>query len=135
MNNFELNLNLYRSFYYVAKYGGFTKASNFACISQSSLSRNIANLEEILNQKLFERNISDVSLTKDGRELYLKLVEIINILSERIDTKELNVGCLRFIADNYLDTTISKFKKCFENIKINFNFDNTTELYQLLKKD
>ena len=27
MNNFDVNLNLYRSFYYVAKYSGFTKAS------------------------------------------------------------------------------------------------------------
>lgn len=46
MNNFDVNLNLYRSFYYVAKYGGFTKASKQANISQSSLSSNVKNLEE-----------------------------------------------------------------------------------------
>ena len=45
MNKFDINLNLYRSFYYVAKYGGFTKASKYALISQSSLSSNIKNLE------------------------------------------------------------------------------------------
>ena len=41
MNKFDINLNLYRSFYYVAKYGGFTKASKHANISQSSLSSNV----------------------------------------------------------------------------------------------
>lgn len=50
MNNFDVNLNLYRSFYYVAKYSGFTKASKQANISQSSLSSNVKNLEEQLNK-------------------------------------------------------------------------------------
>lgn len=53
MNNFDVNLNLYRSFYYVAKYSGFTKASKQANISQSSLSSNVKNLEEQLNKKTF----------------------------------------------------------------------------------
>lgn len=133
MNN--VNLNLYRSFYYVAKYGGFTKASKYAMISQSSLSSNIKNLEECLGIKLFERKASDVILTSDGRQLFMKLEEIINIFNSNIETKEINIGCVRFIADNYLDDTISLFKQQNNKIKISFSFVNTTELYELLKKD
>ncbi len=135
MNNFEINLNLYRSFYYVAKYGGFTKASKIAMISQSALSSNIKNLEECLNKKLFDRKVSEVSLTKDGKELFLKVEEVFNILNSSIDKKEINIGCVRFIADNYLDTAIVEFKNQFPNIRLNFDFQNVTELYQLLKKD
>lgn len=135
MNNFEINLNLYRSFYYVAKYGGFTKASKIAMISQSALSSNIKNLEECLNKKLFDRKISEISLTQDGKELFLKVEEVFNILSSSIEKNEINIGCVRFIADNYLDTAIIEFKKEFPNIKLNFDFQNVTELYQLLKKD
>lgn len=135
MNNFEINLNLYRSFYYVAKYGGFTKASKIVMISQSALSSNIKNLEECLNKKLFNRKISEISLTQDGKELFLKVEEVFNILNSSIEKNEINIGCVRFIADNYLDTAIIEFKKKFPNIKLNFDFQNVTELYQLLKKD
>ena len=135
MNIFDINLNLYRSFYYVAKYGGFTKASKYALISQSSLSSNIKNLESSLGVKLFDRKLSDVKLTRDGKELFSKLEEVINILSDNVEQKEINIGCLRFIADNYLDEIIKTFKEKNSNIKINFNFSNTTELYQMLKKD
>ena len=135
MNNFEINLNLYRSFYYVAKYGGFTKASKIAMISQSALSSNIKNLEECLNKKLFDRKISEISLTQDGKELFLKVEEVFNILNSSIEKNKINIGCVRFISDNYLDTAIIEFKKKFPNIKLNFDFQNVTELYQLLKKD
>ena len=134
MNKFDINLNLYRSFYYVAKYGGFTKGSKYALISQSSLSNNIKNLEESLGVKLFDRKSLSVKLTRDGKELFSKLEEIINILNENIEQKEINIGCLRFIADNYLDDVIKEFREDNEGIKINFNFANTTELYQFLKK-
>ena len=98
---FNINLNLYRSFYYVAKYGGFTKASQKELISQSALSMNIKSLEEILNTKFFNREGSNVTLTKSGGKLYLKLLDIINILNNDLDKKESNIGCSRFIADNY----------------------------------
>ena len=104
-------------------------------ISQSALSSNIKNLEECLNKKLFDRKVSEVSLTKDGKELFLKVEEVFNILNSSIDKKEINIGCVRFIADNYLDTAIVEFKNQFPNIRLNFDFQNVTELYQLLKKD
>lgn len=135
MEKFDINLNLYRSFYYVAKYGGFTKASKYALISQSSLSTNIKNLEDILGVKLFHRNKSNITLTIYGRDLYLKLEEIINILNDKSEKQEINIGALRFIADNYLSDAISIFNKKHPNIKINFNFSVTTDLYQMLKKE
>ena len=135
MNKFEINLNLYRSFYYVAKYEGFTKASTHAMLSQSSLSTNIKILEESLETKLFYRKTNNLTLTKEGKALFSKLEEVVNILNKDIEQKELNIGCLRVIADNYLDDTIQKFKQQFKDITINFNFSKNTELYQMLKKD
>ena len=43
MKKFDINLNLYRSFYYVAKFGGFTVASKKMMVSQPALSANIKN--------------------------------------------------------------------------------------------
>ena len=39
--NWNVNLNLYRSFYYVVKYGGFIKVSNEIVVFQSRLSNSI----------------------------------------------------------------------------------------------
>lgn len=135
LKNLDINLNLYKSFYYVAKYGGFTNASKHIYLSQSSLSSNIIKLESLLNKKMFNRNFSDITLTDDGKILFLKLEEIIKILDYNQEKQYLNIGCVRFIADNYLDDIISKYKEKYRNIKISIIFENATELYHLLKKD
>lgn len=135
MNKYDINLNLYRSFYYVAKYGGFTKASTAINIAQSSLSANVKNLEDILEEKLFTRNVSDVSLTKYGQELYMKLEEVKNILDGERTQNELKIGCARFIADNYLIESISNFKNKNKDTKLSFSFANTTDMFQMLRKE
>ena len=66
----------YRIFYYVAKYGWFTKASKQANISQSSLSSNVKNLEEQLSMKLLERKSKGVELTLEGKKLYEKIKKL-----------------------------------------------------------
>ncbi len=135
MNKFDINLNLYRSFYYVAKFGGFTKASTHINTSQSSLSASVKNLEDLLNKKLFVRTSTDVTLTNYGRELYLKLDEIKNILDDELLHNELKIGCTRFIADNYLCDVVANFKNKNESAKLSFNFANTTDMFQMLKKE
>lgn len=135
MNNFDVNLNLYRSFYYVAKYGGFTKASKHANISQSSLSSNVKNLEDQLNKKLFMREKSDVTLTNYGKDLFLRLEEIKNILDDELINNELKIGCTRFIADNYLESAVSEFKRENKDAKLSFTFANATDMFQMLKKE
>ena len=135
MNKFDINLNLYRSFYYVAKYGGFTKASKYALISQSSLSSNIKNLENILDVKLFERGITSIKLTKTGQELFEKLEEIANILNGHIQKQEFNIGCIRSIADNYIADAIKSFTEKNKDIKVNIFYENNSDLYQMLKRD
>ena len=69
------------------------------------------NLEEQLNKKFFKREKSDVSLTNYGKDLFLRLEEIKNILDDELINNELKIGCTRFIADNYLADSVSEFKK------------------------
>ncbi len=134
MNYFNINLNLYRSFYYVAKFESFTKASEYVNISQSALSINVHKLESDLNVELFVRNSGQVKLTSAGKELYQKLNEVIKVLESEIDNNEINIGCLRFIADNYLDEAIIKFKEKNPSVNLKLEFNDDTELFQKLKK-
>ena len=135
MNELDLNLNLYRNFYYVAKYGGFTNASIHAHISQSALSISAKTLEKNLNKKLFIRNSAKITLTNDGKELFLKLEKIKNIFNSNLNYNDLKIGCSRFIADNYLDNIICKYRKKDSKLKLSMVFSNTTEMFQMLKKE
>lgn len=59
-----------RCFLNVAEYLNFTEAANHLFIAQSSLSRNISNLEAELGIKLFSRTKKYVRLTPGGAVLY-----------------------------------------------------------------
>lgn len=53
---YNINFNLFKSFYYVAYYGGFSSASRNLNVAQSALSYNIKQLELQLNKTLIIRD-------------------------------------------------------------------------------
>ena len=73
MNIETVDLNKFRTFYHVANSASFTKAAENLHMSQSTLSRSIASLEESLKMRLFERSRRGVVPTPEGKEL-LKMV-------------------------------------------------------------
>ncbi len=71
----EISYDYYRIFYYVVKYGSFSKAATALYRGQPNLTKTINNLEKQLNCKLFVRSNRGVTLTPEGEKLY-KHVEI-----------------------------------------------------------
>lgn len=69
------------SFKLVADHGSTRRAAELLFTSQSSVSKNIAALEEELGVLLFERSNRGLSLTSYGRELYEHACNILNGLS------------------------------------------------------
>ena len=78
----NINLNLYKYFYEVAKYESYTKAAEVMMISQPSLSYSVKILEEQLGLKLFKRNNRNIELTNDGERIYKQLDLIFKKLDE-----------------------------------------------------
>jgi LysR family glycine cleavage system transcriptional activator len=64
------SLNGLKFFLTAAKYKNFTKAADTLCVTQSAVSRQIRELEEYLECKLFHRNGRKVELTEPGKVLY-----------------------------------------------------------------
>lgn len=56
----DINLNLYRVFYVCAKSKTFSEASQKLCVSQPAVSKEIKELEKLLNVKLFHRDSKSV---------------------------------------------------------------------------
>ena len=69
----KTNLDLYKTFYYVAKNENITQAANELLISQPAVSKAIKTLERDLNTQLFTRKNDGVVLNNAGQLLYDKI--------------------------------------------------------------
>ena len=72
----NINLELYKVFYYVAKNESITRAANELAISQPAISKSIKTLENQINTSLFVRKRDGVTLTEAGETIYKKIKEI-----------------------------------------------------------
>ena len=140
MHKNNINLNLYKTFYDVARFGSFSKAAELTFSTQPSISKQIQNLERELDTKLFHRKPNGVELTEKGKELLFYIEKAYgNILTaERImlETDNLNRGKLsiglpsnmyRFIIDKVKD-----FNNKYPNIEVTIITGTTTYLLSLL---
>ena len=66
----DINYELYKVFYYVAKTLSFSEASKQLFISQSAVSQSVKALEKKLDQTLFIRSTKKVRLTPEGEILF-----------------------------------------------------------------
>ncbi len=101
-----MELNHLKHFYEVARAGSFTKASQHLHVSQSSLSKAVALLEDQQGVKLLNRSKKGVTLTSIGQDVFLKSQEIFNCVVQIDDicrgNKEVCQGPLRFGASDHI---------------------------------
>lgn len=77
----NINLELYKIFYTVAKYKSFSEASKKLYISQPAITQRINNLEKQLNCKLFYRMANGIKLTEYGEKLFNYIKSSMKIMS------------------------------------------------------
>ena len=137
----NINLNLYKVFYDVARYGNFSKTAEFTYTTQSAISKSIKKLEEELETQLFYRNSNGVELTERGRELlfyveksYGNLItaERLMLESENLERGKLNIGLPSHIASFFFLDKIIDFHNKYPNIEITIMSGGTRELLELL---
>ena len=81
----NINLDLYKVFYHVAKNKNITKAANELNITQPGISKAIKNLEEQLGCSLFIRTKSGVILTDEGKVFFDQIKQAIEIIDNAED--------------------------------------------------
>lgn len=135
----NINLNLYKYFYSVAKNLSYTKAAEELMVSQPSISYNVKVLEEQLNKKLFERSVKGIELTNDGNNLFEKIKPMMHILNEIENNNEIveniTIGIRPMYSENFFPTRVSLLKKIFPNISINCKIGDSSDLYEYLKNN
>ncbi|MDO1513366.1 LysR family transcriptional regulator [Maribacter confluentis] len=123
-NQIELRHLTY--FLAVAQELHFRKAAEKLFISQPGLSRQIKQMEEILETQLFERNKKKVSLTPAGHYLKKEVIFIFNYL-EKVERQlklvgdgnsgELRIGFLGSAMQEVIPKLLLKIKEVYPNVK------------------
>lgn len=115
----RVSLNSLKFFYYVATEGSVTIAASRLYVTQGAVSRQIRNLEEILNVSLFERKNKSLILTTEGKTLldccqyvFNQLDQcIINIKQQKFKNNNLVLSCEPTLSMKWLIPRMAKFNE------------------------
>ena len=138
----NINLELYKVFYYVAKDESITRAANELAISQPAISKSIKTLENQINTSLFVRKRDGVTLTEAGETIYNKIKEAIDLIDSaendlkvltNMESGTINIGASKTIIHEYLMPYIKSFHKKYPKITIRIFTDKTKDLIKKAK--
>lgn len=122
----DINLELYKVFYYVATTLSFSEASRQLFISQSAVSQSIKTLEKKLNHTLFIRSTKKVHLTPEGEVLLQHVKPAISLLndgeallnSETVVQEQLHIGASDTICRYFLIDYLRRFHQDYPDVRI-----------------
>ena len=138
----NVNLELYRIFYVVAKNKHMTKASEELHISQPAISQSIKKLEDQLGGTLFLRSNKGMELTEEGKMFYDYVKGALELISNAeneftsfkdLSKGEIKIGCSTTLTKLVLLDALKKFHFDFPNINVDITNDLTSKLINDLK--
>lgn len=140
MNSFQI-----KCFLAVAEQLSFTEAASRLFVAQSSLSRNVLNLEDELNLKLFVRTKKYVRLTPAGAVLFEEFTKLqkqgeaaVARARRAQDNLEgfLRIGIIENQrSESFLPQSISALRKNLPSLKVSLHRGNFKELRDTLAKN
>ena len=138
----NITYDYYRIFYYVAKYGSFTKAAEIIGNSQPNITRAMNNLESQIGLKLFIRNKRGIVLTPEGEQLFEHIkVAFFHIYQAEEEMKNQSsmasgsvvIGVSEIALHEVLLPVLSGFNKKYPDIKIQITNQSTPITLEALR--
>lgn len=139
----NIDLNLYRIFYVVAKKGNITKAAEELFISQPAVTQAIHSLESQIGAPLFIRAKKGVTLTEEAKVLFQFVESGLNYIHNgenkfkelmNIESGTLKIGASTTITQHVLLEYLDIFQDKYPNVSISITNNLTQELVKLLRE-
>ena len=138
-----MDIRILRYFLTVAKEQNFTKAAEQLNITQPTLSRQLAALEEELGTTLFIRGSRSITLTEAGILLKRRALEIIDLEEKMMDelkVKEgliegtITIGCGEFAAVETLAEICKVYKEKYPMVQIALHTATADSVYEMMNQ-
>ena len=132
----DINYELYKLIFKVAKSASFTKVAEDNYISQSAVTQAMKKLENQLGGTLFIRSKQGVTLTPEGQTLYEYLCNSLETLNsaenlfskyQNLEKGELRINCGYTLMDIALMKPLLRFSKDYPNVQISVGNDKSIE--------
>ncbi len=140
----NITYDYYRIFYYVAKYGSFSRAAEMLLQGQPNVTKTINKLEAQLGCRLFVRSNKGVRLTSEGEKLYihaeiafenLNRAELEIVSEQRLDGGIVTIATTEIALYGALLPAIRKFSEDFPGVRIRIANQTTPQALETLKND
>lgn len=124
-----MNLNRLRFFVAVSETLSFSRAAGACCVTQPTLSNGIANLEDELGGRVFERNTRKVQLTPFGEHLLPAVRAVLDAQTELAKSastyldpalKMIRIGQSPLVDATLLAMVLEPFKRTHANVDVFF---------------
>ena len=138
-----MELRVLNYFLTIAREENFTKAARQLHVTQPTLSRQIAQLEEELGVELFVRSNHSIILTEDGMILKRRAQEILSLADktkrdflqkDEALSGTISIGSGEFRSTEYLAKTIAAFRKKYPNIKYEIYSGNANNIRDYIER-
>lgn len=139
----KTKLDYYRIFYEAARCRSFSTAAQHLFISQSAISQCIQQLENDLRVQLFIRTRKGISLTNEGKLLFLKVENAINSIEQgenqlerlrHLESGELKIAAGDTITTHYLLKYLEIFHASYPDIRIEMANSYSSRMITLVKE-
>lgn len=138
-----MELRVLNYFLAIAREESFTRAAEQLHLTQPTLSRQIAQLEEELGVKLFVRSNHNIILTEDGMILKRRAQEILSLADKtkrdflhRDENLEgiISIGSGEFLSTRYLTDCIAAFRKKHPLVRYEFYSGNAGNVQNYIER-
>lgn len=138
-----MEIRILKSFIVIAREGNMTRAAERLHISQPALSKQIKELEEELDKKLFRRSRASMNLTDEGKLLLQRAEDIVSMVDKTVsEFKSLNditggdiyIGCAESYQIRYIAKTVKAFQKQYPGVRYHLTSGNTEQVAERLNR-
>jgi DNA-binding transcriptional LysR family regulator len=138
-----MELRVLNYFLAIAREENFTKAAEQLHVTQPTLSRQIADLEQELGVKLFVRSNHHIILTEDGMILKRRAQEILSLADktkrdflqkDEALSGTISIGSGEFRSTEYLAKIIAEFRQKYPNVKYEIYSGNANNIRDYIER-
>lgn len=139
---FSVDINIYRTFTLVAKYGSISIASEEVHLTQPAVTKQIQYLEDLYGMKLFERG-NKLVLTEEGNVLLVYAHQMLNMYNESLvaikESAEHVRGTLKFgsnltLGIYVIPKLIQQFSSMFPEVKVEIFLHNSEQIIKAVRQ-